>query len=229
MAGVTALWYTTRASGTVALVLLTLSIVLGVAQVGRLRSGRWPRFVIDGLHRHTALLAAVFLTLHIATAVLDTYAPITLTDVFIPFTSAYRPLWLGLGATALDLLLAVAITSLVRVRLGHRLWRAVHWLAYVVWPVAFAHGLGTGSDVRQSWMGIIAVICGAAVLVAVAIRIGLGWPAQRGLRITAAGLALAYVAAMVIWLPSGPLGANWAQRAGTPVQLLSPARAGSTS
>ena len=225
----TVLWYTTRASGTVALVLLTLAIVLGVSQVGRLSSSRWPRFLIDGLHRYTALLAAVFLTLHIATAVLDTYAPITLTDAFVPFASAYRPLWLGLGATALDLLLAVGITSLVRARLGLRLWRAVHWLAYAIWPLAFAHGLGTGSDVRQSWMEIIALLCGAAVLVTVAIRIGIGWPAHRGRRVMAAGAAVAYAAAVLIWMPSGPLAANWAQRAGTPAPLLAPAHGRSTS
>jgi sulfoxide reductase heme-binding subunit YedZ len=220
---VTWLWYATRASGTVALVLLTLSIVLGVTQVSRVRSDRWPRFLIDGLHRYTALLAAVFLVAHIATAVLDSYAPISLADAFIPFVGAYRPLWLGLGATALDLLLAVGITSLVRVRLGHRAWRAAHWLGYAVWPLAFVHGLGTGSDVRESWMGIIAIACAAAVLAAVTIRIGIGWPNQRRRRIAAGAAALGFVAAVVIWLPSGPLGANWARRAGTPARLLAPA------
>jgi sulfoxide reductase heme-binding subunit YedZ len=226
---VTWLWYTTRASGTVALVLLTLTIVLGVAEVSRVHSDRWPRFAIDGLHRYTALLAAVFLTLHIATAVLDSYAPIGIADAFIPFVGRYRPLWLGLGATALDLLLAVGVTSLVRVRLGHRVWRAVHWLAYAVWPVAFVHGLGTGSDVRQSWMGAIAIACAAAVLAAVAIRLASGWPNQRRRRIAGAAAALGYVAALVIWLPSGPLAANWARRAGTPAQLLAPTGTGSSS
>jgi sulfoxide reductase heme-binding subunit YedZ len=226
---VTWLWYATRASGTVALVLLTLSIVLGVVQVSRVRSSRWPRFVIDGLHRHTALLAAVFLVLHITTAVLDSYAPITLADAFVPFIGSYRPLWLGLGATALDLLLAVAITSLIRGRVGHRLWRTVHWLGYAVWPVAFVHGLGTGSDVRQSWMGIIAILCAAAVFAAVAVRIGIGWPHQRRRRIAAGAVAVSFVAALVIWLPSGPLGANWARRAGTPTRLLTPAAGRSTA
>jgi sulfoxide reductase heme-binding subunit YedZ len=225
----TALWYATRASGTVALVLLTTSIVLGVAQTRRLSSARWPRFVLDGLHRYTALLASLFLTLHIVTAVLDTFAPISLADAFIPFISPYRPIWLGLGVTALDLLLAVIITSWLRSRLGLRAWRAVHWLAYAVWPLAFVHGLGTGSDVRQSWMGVIAIICGACVLASGAVRISIGWPDHRGRRLAAAGAALAYVAALVIWLPAGPLGTNWARRAGTPSRLLSPQPSRSTS
>jgi sulfoxide reductase heme-binding subunit YedZ len=223
------LWYSTRASGTVALVLLTLAITLGVGQVARLRSERVPRFVLDGLHRHLALLAGVFLTLHVLTAVLDTFAPITLIDVVIPFVGAYRPLWLGLGATALDLLLAVALTSLLRRRLGHRTWRAVHWLAYAVWPIAFVHALGTGSDIRQGWMGLIAVACAACVLAAGLIRIGIGWPLNRGRRLAAAGGALGYVVALMIWLPSGPLGRDWARRAGTPTRLLATPRPRSSS
>lgn len=216
------LWYSTRASGTIALVLLTVAVVLGVAQVGRMRSDRLPRFVLDGLHRHTSLLAAVFLTVHILTAVLDTFAPITLVNVFIPFTGAYRPLWLGLGATALDLLIAVGITSVFRERLGYGGWRAIHWLAYIVWPVAFVHALGTGSDIRQGWMGLIGIVCAGAVLGAALLRVSVGWPAYRGRRLAAAGSALAYVAALMIWLPSGPLGHDWARRAGTPSRLLAP-------
>jgi sulfoxide reductase heme-binding subunit YedZ len=164
----------------------------------------------------------VFLTVHILTAVLDTFAPIALIDAFIPFVGAYRPIWLWLGATALDLLIAVAITSLIRERLGHRGWRAVHWLAYAVWPVAFVHALGTGSDIREGWMELIAVGCAATVLAAGLLRAAIGWPAQRGRRLAAAAAALAYVAAVLIWLPSGPLGRGWARRAGTPPRLLAP-------
>ena len=223
------LWYSTRASGTLALVLLTLSVALGVSQVGRVRSPRLPRFLLDGLHRHTALLAGVFLTVHILTAVLDTFAPITLLDAFIPFVGSYRPLWLGLGATALDLLIAVAVTSLLRERLGHRAWRAVHWIAYAVWPVAFLHALGTGSDISQGWMGAIAIVCAATVLGAALIRISIGWPDNRGRRVAAGAGALAYVVALVVWVPSGPLGRGWARRAGTPERLLAPSRTRSGS
>jgi predicted ferric reductase len=222
VAGVSWLWYSTRASGTLALVLLTLTTTLGVAQVGRLRSDLVPRFVLDGLHRYTSLLAGVFLTVHILTAVLDSFAPIALIDAFVPFVGTYRPIWLGLGATALDLLIAVAITSLIRERLGHQGWRAVHWLAYAVWPVAFVHALGTGSDIREGWMGLIAIACAATVLAAGLFRVTIGWPAHRGRRLGAAAAALAYVVAVMIWLPSGPLGRDWARRAGTPARLLAP-------
>ena len=108
-----------------------------------------PRFVVAGLHRNVSLLVVVFVGVHIATAVLDPYAGIRLIDAVVPFASSYRPVWVGLGALAVDLLAAVIVTSLVRVRLGLRAWRAVHWAVYVIWPVAVVHALGSGSDVRS--------------------------------------------------------------------------------
>ncbi|MGH2911563.1 MAG: ferric reductase-like transmembrane domain-containing protein, partial [Solirubrobacteraceae bacterium] len=85
-------WYLTRASGTVALILLSGAIVLGVIDVRRWSTPRWPRFIVDSLHRNVSLLAMVFIVLHIATAVIDGFAPIRWLDAIIPFGSAYRPL-----------------------------------------------------------------------------------------------------------------------------------------
>jgi methionine sulfoxide reductase heme-binding subunit len=213
-------WYLTRSSGAVALILLTAALVIGIALVGRVRSERWPRFAVDGLHRAVSLLAIVFLAVHILTAVLDSFAPISLLDAVLPFAGSYRPVWLGLGAAAFDLLLAVMITSLVRERLGHRAWRAVHWLAYAVWPLAIVHGLGTGSDARQGWMTVIYVVCAAAFGLAALTRVAIGWPERARLRLAAAGTLVAFAVGMAVWLPGGPLGADWARRAGTPPSLL---------
>jgi sulfoxide reductase heme-binding subunit YedZ len=214
-----ALWYLTRATGAAALVLLTLSLVLGVVNVRRFTSQRFPRFVIDGWHRTTSLLVCALLAVHIGTSVLDGYAPITVADVFIPFGGAYRPLWLGLGALAFDLLLAVIATSLLRARLGVRAWRAVHWLAYACWPVALLHGLGTGSDIRAGWLTWVSLGCAAAVVLAVLTRLAdrrAAAPLRAG---AAAGLAVA-AAGLALWLPSGPMAKGWAARAGTPAQLV---------
>jgi methionine sulfoxide reductase heme-binding subunit len=213
-------WYLTRASGAVALVLLSASVVIGVAAIGRLRGRRTPRFVIDGLHRTASLLAVAFLLVHIVTAVLDSFAPISLVNAVIPFTGTYRPVWLGLGAVAFDLLLAVALTSLARHRIGHPVWRGVHWLAYLSWPVAVLHGFGTGSDVREGWMLAINVACIAAVLGAVVVRVMIGWPENVRVRLGALGLAAAFALGLVVWVPGGPLGNGWARRSGTPAALL---------
>lgn len=218
-------WYLTRGSGVVALILLTASVVLGIAAVGRLRSERTPRFVVHGMHRSISLLAVVFLLIHILTAVLDSFAPIGLLDAVVPFAGVYRPLWLGFGAVAFDLVLAVIVTSLVRARVGYGAWRGIHWLSYAAWPVAVLHGFGTGSDVRQTWMLAITVACIAVVLASVAARAAIGWPSNRRLRVSALGLTAAFTAGLVIWLPLGPFAPHWSRRAGTPDRLLPPSAA----
>jgi sulfoxide reductase heme-binding subunit YedZ len=214
-----ALWYLTRGTGAAALVLLTLSLALGVVNVQRFASPRMPRFAIDGWHRTTSLLVCVLLAVHVGTTVLDGYAPIRLVDAFVPFGGTYRPVWLGLGALALDLLIALIVTSLLRARLGLRAWRAVHWLAYACWPVALVHGLGTGSDVRPGWLTWLSLACTAVVIAAVGVRL-----ADRGtaIRVRAgAGATLAAaVIALAVWLPSGPLAGGWAAKAGTPPSIL---------
>ena len=219
-AGPSVAWYLTRATGAVALLLLTGSVLLGVADVRRLSSERWPRFMIDGLHRSVSLLAVVFLAVHILTSVLDSFASISLVNAFVPFTGSYRPLWLGLGAVAFDLLLAVIITSLIRGRLGYGAWRAVHWLAYASWPLALVHGLGTGSDVHDSWLLALSAVCSLAVVAAVLNRVLSGWrPGTTGRRL-ALGVTAAFAIFLLAWLPIGPLGSEWARRSGTPSSLL---------
>jgi len=213
-------WYLTRSTGAVSLILLTATLVVGIVLVGRVHSEHWPRFMVDGIHRALSLLAIVFLAVHIATAVLDSFAPISLLDAVIPFAGTYRPVWLGLGAAAFDLLLAVAITSALRERLGHRAWRAVHWFAYAVWPLAIVHGLATGSDARQEWMAGIYVACAAAFIIAVLTRVVIGWPDRARLRLAAVGTLAAFAVGLAVWLPGGPFGPDWARRAGTPPSLL---------
>lgn len=216
-------WFITRGTGSVALVLLTLSVALGVADVRRSRIRDLPRFVLDALHRNSALLAVAFLIVHIVTTLLDGFAPIGLLDVVIPLHSAYRPVWLGLGAVAFDLLAAVTVTSLVRHWFGYRRWRAVHWLAYACWPLALIHGYGTGSDARTHWMLVLSGACVAAVLAAVVLRVRSGWPAHLPVRVSALGACALLPIGLAAWLPSGPMARGWARRAGTPAAVLAAA------
>jgi predicted ferric reductase len=165
------LWYATRGAGAVSLLLLTAVVVLGVLAALRWRTAAWPRFLTAALHGNLALLAVVFLALHILTAVVDPFTALGWKAAVIPFASSYRTFWLGLGVVAVDLLVAVVITSLVRFLLGYRAWRAAHWVAYACWPIALAHGLGAGSDGGRPWLLAIEVGCGAVVLVAIAVRL----------------------------------------------------------
>lgn len=214
-------WYLTRSTGTVALLLLTAIVVLGV--LGPLRvggAGRWPRFVVGSLHRDLSLLALAVLAIHITTSVLDSYAPIGWLDAIVPFRSAYRSVWLGLGAAAFDLLLAVIVTSVTRRRLGYRPWRRIHWFAYACWPLAVAHGLGTGSDAASNWMTIITLGCIATTAGAVLTRVTQA-PALTGGRRALALVAPPVTAVAILGFAlAGPWRAGWAARAGTPSSLL---------
>ena len=206
------LWYTTRATGEVALALLTATVALGVAGVARFTTPRWPRLVTSGLHRNLSLMAVAFLAGHILTALLDTYAPVGWSAAVLPFSSAYRPFWLGLGTLAFDLLLAVVATSLLRARLRYRSWRAIHWTAYAAWPLALWHGLGTGTDGRLPWLLAIDAVCVVSVLAAVLWRLaGIGPPTRR---LAGAGARAVFALATVIFVAIGPLRAGWAQRHG---------------
>jgi predicted ferric reductase len=166
-----ALWYLMRATGAASLVLLTVTLCLGIVNVRRWAPRRMPRFLLDDLHRTVALLVVALLAIHVITAVVDGYVSVSLADVIVPFGGSYRPLWVGLGALALDLLAALIVTSLLRARLGLRAWRAVHWLAYACWPLALAHGLGMGTDVSAGWMLWVAIGCAGAAIAAVGVRL----------------------------------------------------------
>jgi sulfoxide reductase heme-binding subunit YedZ len=215
----TALWYVTRASGVVSLLLLTAGLVLGVVGTVRWRSDRWPRFAVISIHRNLTLLAIAFVALHVLTTIADGYAPVGFKDAVIPFVSRYRPLWLGLGAVAFDLLLALVVTSLLRARIGYRAWRAVHWLAYASWPLALVHGLGTGSDPRFGWLVIITIVCAGTVGAALAVRL-LRSRGPTPLRAGAGAAAVVLALLAVVWYRGGPGKVGWAARAGTPAYIL---------
>lgn len=164
------LWYTARATGIVALLLLTAATVLGTLTASRSGSSRWPRFAVSEIHRRVSLTAVVFLAVHILSSVLDTFVHIPLIAAVVPFVAGYRPFWVGLGAVAFDLLLAVVVSSLLRSRISAASWRAIHWLALVCWPVAVIHAIGSGTDIRFGWLQLVVGLCIASVLAAVGWR-----------------------------------------------------------
>jgi sulfoxide reductase heme-binding subunit YedZ len=199
--------------------LLTASLVLGVLSSARWHAPRTPRFVVGTLHRNLSLLAIAFVAVHVVTAVADHFAPIGYRDGIVPFLSPYRPVWLGLGTVAFDLMLALVVTSLLRARLGIRLWRAVHWSAYASWPVALLHSLGSGSDARFGWMALVGFGSCVAVALAIALRLARSG-APVGRRLAVAGVSIAVPLALIAWYQNGPARRGWAARAGTPAALL---------
>lgn len=152
-------WYLNRATGIVALVLMTLTLVLGVAVQRQARLPGLPRFGLVTLHRNVSLLSALLLVAHVVSAVVDSYVSIGWISVVLPFTSAWRPFQVALGTLALDLLVLIVATSLLRGRIPVRLWRGIHWTSYALWPLAFLHGLTAGTDLGSGWALAVALLC----------------------------------------------------------------------
>ena len=172
----TALWYASRATGVVTLLLLTAVLLLGILVNRQGRLPGLPSFAVTGLHRNLSLMAVAFLAIHVITAIVDPYVTIGLAAAVLPFVSAYKPFWLGLGAISLDLIAALILTSLARARISRRAWRGIHWLAYAAWPLAVMHSLGSSSDARRGL--VFAVLAGCVLAVAVA----LSWRLSRAAR-----------------------------------------------
>jgi predicted ferric reductase len=174
-----ALWALGRGTGVVALVLMTVTVVLGILT----RSGRpalgLPRFAVTLVHRNSALIGTVFIVIHVVSLLFDPYAQLNVLDFFVPFLGSYHPLWLGLGTVAMDLLIAIVVTSLLRRWIGQRVFRVVHWATYALWPIALFHSIGTGTDAANGLFILLAVACFAAVAGSALWRLTTGFQ-QRG-------------------------------------------------
>jgi methionine sulfoxide reductase heme-binding subunit len=213
--GSSALWYYNRASGLVLLVLFTAVVLLGQLSTARDRPLA-PRFVSVALHRNLSAIAFALLAVHVATSVADSFVDISLVDAVVPFLSPYRPVWLGLGTVALDVLVAVGVTTLLRHRIPLHTWRTTHALSYLAWMTAVVHGLGTGTDTRRELTLVVTFACVTLVVLGTLLRVA------TLARVPVPARALLFVAVAVLplllttWLRSGPLRPDWSRRAGTP-------------
>lgn len=163
----TALWMVGRGTGVAAVVLLTLTVLLGIVTRGGRPLPGLPRFAVQLVHRDVSLAATVLIAVHVGSLLLDTEAELRLVDAVLPFAGTYRWFWLGLGTLAVDLLVVLVGTALLRRVIGPRAFRAVHWAAYAMWPLAMAHAVGTGTDGTTGWYLVVAGICAASVVAAV--------------------------------------------------------------
>jgi predicted ferric reductase len=165
-------WYTARAAGVVAYALLTSGVLLGVLLAGRARLPRWPAFAVTDVHRFVSILTGAFIAIHVWALLLDRYAQVSVATLVVPGASSYRPFWLALGTIALELLLAVALSNLLRKRIGHMRWRRVHYLTFVVWIASTAHGVGAGTDANAGWLRALYLVSIGSLALALAWRVG---------------------------------------------------------
>jgi predicted ferric reductase len=159
-------WYTTRATGFVALILFTVVVSLGTFVANRIGGTYVGRFELNELHRSLSMVAIVFLVVHIVSTLVDSYVPTGWISAVIPFTSKYEPVHVALGAVAFDLILAVWVSSLLKPRIANRSWRFIHWFSWLALISALTHSFLTGTDSRRSWGLVIGVVCASVVLLA---------------------------------------------------------------
>jgi sulfoxide reductase heme-binding subunit YedZ len=167
-----ALWYAARASGVAAYVVLSLVVSLGLTLGGKAQNRRWPRFSVEDIHRFGGLLLGSLVGVHVLTIAADSFLPFSLSQLLIPFTSAYRPLWTGLGIAAAELLVALAITNHYRRRLPYSFWRKAHYLNFAIWAFASVHGLMGGTDRGAAWLAILYGVSVAGVVTLLVWRFG---------------------------------------------------------
>jgi sulfoxide reductase heme-binding subunit YedZ len=160
-------WITSRAAGTVALVLASASVGVGLAISGRFGKGRGPELRIT--HEALSLAAIAALVLHAVTLLGDTYFHPTIADLVIPFHMNYKEPYMAIGIIGGWGMIIFGLSYYVRNRIGINRWKMLHRLSAVAWILGVVHTLGEGSDAGETWFLAvvgIAVIPVALLLIA---------------------------------------------------------------
>lgn len=156
-------WYVARAGGMLAFVVLTATVVIGLTMSSRVRLRRWPRFAVEDVHRFLGLLTWSFVGVHAVALIADSYLSFSVGDLLIPGVAPYRPLPTALGVVALELLAALALANLLRLRLSYTFWRRTHYLNFAVWLLVFVHGVTAGTDSDTLWGLALYTTCAGLV------------------------------------------------------------------
>ena len=201
-------WDIARAGGFVAYGLLTLAIVTGLLHSLRWAGERWPRLVNNEVHTHLTLLSLVFTVVHVVGVALDPFTAFRLNELLVPLASHYRPLWMAFGIVALYLGIAIGLSTALRLRIGYRTWRLIHFTTFAIFVFATIHGLGTGSDSRTGWAMVIYALSTLAVGGLVTARLVVSKMVPK-VRLAGAALAVMLAAGGVGWAMAGPLRAGW--------------------
>lgn len=196
-------WYAARAAGMTAYLLLSCVVLLGLTMAAKKTFPGWPRFTVEDVHRFGGLLVGTFIAIHVVTVAIDAWLPFSIQSLVIPFVSRYRPLWVGLGIAAAELLVAVAVTNHYRRSLPYSFWRRVHYLNFAVWTASTLHGLGSGTDRSAPWALATYAVATSAVAAAIGWRLGRTRVLPRSVML--AGTAAAAAALLVVVLGTGPL------------------------
>jgi methionine sulfoxide reductase heme-binding subunit len=164
-------WLASRASGIVALGLITASVGLGLLMASKLlrRPGLKPKLV--KLHEHLALTGLIAISVHGVTLLGDRWLNPGLGGLMVPFTMSYRPLFTGLGIVAGYLAALLGLSFYARRRIGASLWRKLHRATSVVYVLGVVHALGAGTDASTLWLRAFMLVTGAPILFLLLVRV----------------------------------------------------------
>ena len=158
-------WLAGRASGVVALALVTLSVGVGLAMAGRVARRPGLSRTLMALHEHAALAGLVAIAVHGVTLLLDPWLHPGPVGVAVPFTMGYRPLFTGLGVVAAYLAALLGLSFYARRRIGARLWRRAHRATVLVYLLGVVHALGAGTDASTPWLRAFLLVTGVPIVV----------------------------------------------------------------
>jgi sulfoxide reductase heme-binding subunit YedZ len=164
-------WLASRASGVVALVLVTVSVLIGLTMASKLVRRRGVAPVLARVHEHTALAGLIAIAIHGTTLLLDPWLHPTVGGVLVPFTMSYRPVFTGLGIVAGYLAAILGLSFYARKRIGAKLWRKLHRATVAVWLLGVIHTLGAGTDAGTPWMRAFLLVTGVPVVALFALRV----------------------------------------------------------
>ncbi len=167
-------WIASRASGLIALALITVSVGLGLVMAGRIMSKPGRARVLVAIHEQTAVIGLVAIAVHGITLLGDRWLHPGLAGITLPGAIDYRPAWTGIGIVAGYLAAALGLSFYARKQIGPRLWRQAHKLTVLVYALAVAHTLGAGTDASTVWLRWWLLFTAPVIAVLFAIRVGSG-------------------------------------------------------
>ena len=144
-------WLVSRASGVVALVLVTVSVGIGLAMAAGLIPPRRKKAIL-ALHEQAALAGLIAIGVHAVALLGDAWLRPSPTQLVVPFTLGYRPFFTGLGILGGWLAALMAGSFYARKRIGAKRWRKLHRASALVYVLGVVHTLGAGSDAGTTWL-----------------------------------------------------------------------------
>jgi methionine sulfoxide reductase heme-binding subunit len=164
-------WLASRASGLVALGLVTLSVLLGLMMASKALSRPGAKRYVMVAHEHLALAGLVAIAVHGTTLLGDAWLHPGVAGITIPFVMDFEPVWTGLGIVSGYLAAALGLSFYGRRRIGARRWRSLHRATIVVYVLAVAHTLGSGSDAQEAWVRVPMLLSAVAVFFLLVVRV----------------------------------------------------------